>query len=93
MELFIPTNRADILVATVAFALGLLTLVHLRQLLVWRACTRGLPLPPGPRPLPIVGNLFDMPKVRAWEGFRELAAKYGAWYAIPLSHLNVLGNA
>ena len=38
-----------------------------------------LPLPPGPRPLPIVGNLFDMPKVFSGRQYHTLSDKYGSF--------------
>ncbi|KAI9457535.1 cytochrome P450 [Russula earlei] len=37
----------------------------------------GLPYPPGPRPLPLIGNLFDIPKEFAWLSFNRFARKYG----------------
>ena len=37
----------------------------------------GLPYPPGPRPLPIVGNLFDIPKQFSWLAYTQLSKKYG----------------
>ncbi|KAI0763571.1 CyP450 monooxygenase [Trametes elegans] len=43
----------------------------------WRARSRNLPLPPGPRPLPIVGNILDMPTYKPWFKFREMSAQYG----------------
>ncbi|KAJ3534086.1 hypothetical protein NMY22_g7073 [Coprinellus aureogranulatus] len=38
---------------------------------------KGLPLPPGPKPLPVVGNLKDVPQEDPWVGYKELADKYG----------------
>ena len=38
----------------------------------------GLPYPPGPRPLPIIGNLFDIPKQFSWLAYTQLSKKYGA---------------
>lgn len=36
-----------------------------------------LPLPPGPRKWPVVGNLFDMPSTFEWITFMEWSKKYG----------------
>ena len=36
-----------------------------------------LPFPPGPKPLPILGNLFDVPKDPQWIGFAALLKQYG----------------
>ncbi|KAI0048472.1 cytochrome P450 [Auriscalpium vulgare] len=38
---------------------------------------RPFPLPPGPRGLPIIGNLLDIPKSRSWIVYRDWARKYG----------------
>jgi hypothetical protein len=48
---------------------------------VYRALTRKhVPshLPPGPPPLPFVGNLHQMPTSNQIEGFRDMAKIYGA---------------
>lgn len=37
----------------------------------------GLPYPPGPRPLPLVGNLFDIPKEFSWLSYTQLSKKHG----------------
>ncbi|KIJ70482.1 hypothetical protein HYDPIDRAFT_23584 [Hydnomerulius pinastri MD-312] len=33
--------------------------------------------PPGPKPIPIIGNLLDMPKEKPWETFLEWGKEYG----------------
>ncbi|KAF7800178.1 hypothetical protein EIP86_011425 [Pleurotus ostreatoroseus] len=35
-------------------------------------------MPPGPLPLPIFGNIFDLPRIKPWEVYRELSVKYGS---------------
>ncbi|TFK80093.1 cytochrome P450 [Polyporus arcularius HHB13444] len=35
------------------------------------------PLPPGPPGLPVVGNLFAIPKTTPWVGYRDMCNKYG----------------
>ncbi|KAI0062677.1 cytochrome P450 [Artomyces pyxidatus] len=44
---------------------------------VQRRKRKGLPFPPGPRPLPIVGNMFDIPKESSWLVYTEWAKTYG----------------
>lgn len=36
-----------------------------------------LPLPPGPKPLPIVGNLFDVPKSLPWVTYANWGKLHG----------------
>lgn len=78
MEIFnayIPAY-AIILLATACVAL----LRYLRSLWDWKARSQGLALPPGPRPFPIVGNMFDLPEARPWLGFRDMCKDYGQYF-------------
>ena len=44
----------------------------------WKyASSRGGHLPPGPSPLPLVGNLLDIPKKSPWLTYRDLSRQYG----------------
>jgi hypothetical protein len=38
-----------------------------------------LPLPPGPPKLPLVGNLFDMPRKFEWETYMQWSREYSAF--------------
>ncbi|TBU44099.1 cytochrome P450 [Dichomitus squalens] len=82
-------SRTDLNTAT-AVVVGIISLflLYIRSLTQWRARTRGLPFPPGPRPLPIVGNLLDVPKSHACVTFRNLCAQYG-----DILHLRVFGQS
>jgi len=39
-----------------------------------------LPYPPGPRPLPLIGNLFDIPKEFSWLSYAQLSKRHGMVY-------------
>ncbi|KAI0264159.1 cytochrome P450 [Gloeopeniophorella convolvens] len=38
---------------------------------------QGLPYPPGPSPLPLIGNMLDIPKKFSWLTYAEMGKKYG----------------
>jgi hypothetical protein len=54
----------------------------------------GLPYPPGPQPLPIIGNLLDIPKEFSWLAYTRLSEKYGMIFVIVAVRvmISVTGN-
>ena len=69
-----PSENLLVLVQLVVAVSAILCLWSFAQ---WRIRTRGLPLPPGPRRLPVVGNMFDLPRSRQWVGYRDLSRELG----------------
>ncbi|KIK58072.1 hypothetical protein GYMLUDRAFT_75124 [Collybiopsis luxurians FD-317 M1] len=53
------------------------------------AVRRGLPLPPGPKGWPIIGNLYDIPKDRPYEVYARMSEKYQS----DVIYLNVAGTS
>lgn len=54
----------------------------------WRKRSRGLPLPPGPKGLPFIGNVADLQKPEVWKAHRELCSTYGErWSSLSLSDI------
>jgi len=50
---------------------------------VWIARNaRRLPLPPGPRGLPIIGNVLDLQTTGSYLQFTEWKKKYGAYFVL-----------
>jgi hypothetical protein len=67
-----PIGTFDLLVALVAVA----TFAYLRKYFNKHSPT--LPYPPGPRGLPLVGNIYDMPKgLTPQEGYLKLSRQFG----------------
>ena len=56
-------------------AMAFLTVYCLKQLFVRKPFAGTLP--PGPRPLPLIGNLLDMPTEHEWYKFAEWGERYG----------------
>lgn len=84
------------LTAPVSNALVLLVALALLLCLVLRSVLRreAVPLPPGPKGLPFIGNILQMPRAHIERGFAKLSEKYGAPQTIPfapiLMHLHDL---
>ncbi|KAI0078411.1 cytochrome P450 [Panus rudis PR-1116 ss-1] len=56
---------------------------------------RILPLPPGPKGYPIIGNLLDLPDIEPWKTFGEWSKIYGnvVYLDLPLRPTVILGSA
>ena len=83
LDNFIPTvamvdiNYIDVLCAF----LGIFILNKLARR------TRRGPLPPGPKPLPLIGNLLDMPKEKDWKTYHTWNKQYG-----DVAYIKVFGS-
>ncbi|KAJ7250652.1 cytochrome P450 [Mycena rebaudengoi] len=51
---------------------------------------RSAPLPPGPRGLPLLGNLLDLPKSHSWETFALWGEKYGGIIHVVATGTNII---
>ena len=74
--------RLMLLVFMVMEALSLLVLLALSVTIAFSIKSPYLrrvrgPLPPGSRPLPIIGNMLDFPQTNIWQEFPELSRRYG----------------
>lgn len=54
-------------------------LLLLLVVVLFHYSSRSLPLPPGPKGVPLLGNAFDIPTSMPWKAFRDLSAIYGAY--------------
>ncbi|OJT05249.1 O-methylsterigmatocystin oxidoreductase [Trametes pubescens] len=73
---------------TVALYLAALTAVVLALRGIWFRTASKIPLPPGPRGLPLLGNLFDIPRQSAWQTFAAWSKDYG-----DVVRLRILGRS
>ncbi|CAK5263858.1 unnamed protein product [Mycena citricolor] len=70
-------SRPDLLLATLS-AVGVAGLLSVLARALRVSRRRGLPaLPPGPRGIPLLGNLLDVSPVEPWLRFTEMGDKYG----------------
>ena len=69
--------------ASVLLALFLVTTILVRTV----RSRRGFKLPPGPKPLPLIGNLLDLPKDHDWVHWAKHRDVYG-----PISSVTVFNQ-
>ncbi|RPD62682.1 CyP450 monooxygenase [Lentinus tigrinus ALCF2SS1-7] len=68
--------------------------LYLRYRASWHSRCRGLPLPPGPKCIPYIGNVSHMRKPEIWKAHRELCEKYGDIVYVPVlgQRIMILGS-
>ena len=67
----------ELLASAASFALAL-------YLFLRRRYDNSLPLPPGPKKLPLIGNLLDMPKGLEWVTYHKWCKELSTGYLILL---------
>ncbi|KAI0693303.1 cytochrome P450 [Cerioporus squamosus] len=69
-------------------------ITHVVGLIRWRTRSRGRPLPPGPRGLPLIGNVNYMRQPALWRAHQELCRTFGDVINLSVfgQHLVVLGS-
>ncbi|KAI0662028.1 cytochrome P450 [Cubamyces menziesii] len=72
-----PAGPSQVFVP-LALAIFTLILIRVRSYLDWKARSKGRPLPPGPRPWPVIANILHFPRLKPWRGFLELTERYGS---------------
>ncbi|KAH9067504.1 cytochrome P450 [Lactarius vividus] len=78
-----PPIQLDVLLPVAALlAAFLYTIRHVRS------NYRGLPYPPGPKRIPIIGNLLNMPSREEWVTYKMWSDQYGS----DVVHVDVLGT-
>ncbi|KAI0045442.1 cytochrome P450 [Auriscalpium vulgare] len=71
-----------------------LLVVALAGIILWQVKTNfsskrsPAPLPPGPKGLPLLANLLDLPQKEQWRTFTDWGRKYG-----PIVHMRALGQS
>ncbi|TDL26571.1 cytochrome P450 [Rickenella mellea] len=75
------------LITILDVSVGILALYLLKHYLLPSKSTSKLPLPPGPKPRPLIGNLLDLPKEYDWLHWAKHKPLYG-----PISSISVFGQ-
>ena len=68
--------------AALFFSVVLLVFRQLKKGRDGRGNPNGLPLPPGPKMYPLVGNIFDMPVDQPWVVYDEWRKTYGMSFIV-----------
>lgn len=77
-------------VLAVAIAGGISIAIAYRS---WQSNKRRGPLPPGPRGLPLLGNMADLPDSQPWVALAKLGEIYGASFATDLSLVDCVDHS
>ena len=67
----------SILVHSDVITLAISSILFSFIVIVWYSAKKRISYPPGPKRLPIVGNLFNMPSREEWVTYRKWSDQFG----------------
>ncbi|KAK7992717.1 hypothetical protein PG988_001511 [Apiospora saccharicola] len=64
------------------YSIAIASFILFALLQSWRSSKKAAKLPPGPRALPLIGNLHQIPAQKRWFQFQRWAQKYGPIFTV-----------
>jgi hypothetical protein len=71
----------------VKYGVGVIVAVLFVHYFKHRVHRKGLPLPPGPRGLPFIGNALDLPPSQSWLTYAKWSKQYGTSVGMPIHNV------
>lgn len=86
--------RLTMTAAVAPLTAAVLALALLAGVVLYLGAKPNRRLPPGPKGVPLLGNIFDIPKKREWLAYQRWSREFSAHFAIyyPLSTIHYISS-